>query len=248
MIKKKIEYGWESFRDHTATAFSSSLNDQALADVTLVADGSVSLFAHKFVLSSASPVLKQFFTSNPNIHSPCLFMFGLSSDVLTAIMEFIYRGETVVTFENLDAFMTASRNLQLSWNKEPEELTYDRENIINYYNETPTEVKYENNIHRGNQTVLNKNIPAEKDTKPIIFDAKTETIHKKERLGNKWQGSHIDQMNLTQTPALSEETTDIKIKRVVQEKKSSEVFKCELCSKTFEYKTTLRNHTLIKHS
>ena len=237
MIKEKFQFDWKSFRDHAAAAFSSSLGDPALADVTLVADGSVSLSAHKFVLSSASPVLKQFFASNPSIHSPCLFMFGVSTDVLNAILEFIYTGETVVTFENLDAFMMAAKNLQLSLNKEPEQFSND--------DKITTQ---EEHITQTQETVLIGNKRAPKAKKTFLNDIKAETIHEKERLGTKGQGPNIKKIKSLLTLNLSEENSDIKINKVIQDKKINELYKCELCSKTFEYKTTLRNHILIRHS
>lgn len=243
MIKEKFQFDWKSFREHAASAFSSSLGDQALADVTLVADGSVSLSAHKFVLGSASPVLKQFFASNPSIHSPCLFMFGLSTDVLNAILEFIYKGETVVAFENLDSFMMAAKNLQLSLNKLPEQFTSDGSNLVKEHNITPSQLQKLSTIHKEK----GRNTYASKD-KTFFTDTKAEIIQKKELFVPKWQGRNIGQIKSQQTLDLSEETSEIKIQRVTQENKFNESFQCQLCSKTFDYKTTLRNHTLIKHS
>ena len=240
MIKENVQFDWRSFRDHAATAFSSSFSDPALADVTLVADGSVSLFAHKFVLSSASPVLKQFFASNPSIYNPCLLMFGVSADVLNAILEFIYRGETVVPYENLDAFVMAAKYLQLSLNKVPEQISNNKKNVKKEINQATTKIQNVNNIPREKETVLIGNIHASKDKKTIYNDYKAETFQENEIQGTTRQGSH--------TLAFSENTRDIKIKRVVQEKKFKESFKCVHCSKTFDFKTTLRNHTLIKHS
>ena len=205
-------------------------------------DGLVSLFAHKFVLGSASPVLKQFFASNPNVHSPCLFMFGISTDVLNAILEFIYKGETVVAFENLDSFMMAANNLQLNLNKLPEQSTGDGENLIKDHSITPSQLQKLSTIQKEKKGVLMR-----KD-KTVFTDTKAETIQKKERLGTKWQGPNISQIKSKQTLALPEETSEIKIQRVPQENKINGYFQCQLCSKTFEYKTTLRNHTLIKHS
>ena len=247
MIKEQFQFDWKSFREHAATAFSSSLGDQALADVTLVADGSVALSAHKFVLGSASPVLKKFFASNPSIHSPCLFMFGLSTDILNSILEFIYKGETVVSYENLDSFMMAATNLQLSLNKLPEQFTSDGKDLVKEHNITPSQLQKLSTIHKEKEIVSMRNTWASKD-KTVFSDIKTETIQKKERLGTKWQGPNIGQLKSQQTLASSEETSEIKIQRVTQENKFNESFQCQLCSKTFEYKTTLRNHTLIKHS
>ena len=326
-FKDKFQFDWRSFRDHAATTFSSSLNDPALADVTLVADGSVSLFAHKFVLSSASPVLKQFFASNSSIYNPCLFMFGLSTDVLNAILEFIYRGETVVPYKDLDAFVMAANNLQLSLDKIPEQATNNRTNLTKGTNLAPSKMQNVNNIHSQKETVFIGNIRASKDKKTTYDDSKAETFQENEGQGTKWQGSNIKnieasqvpeqisnnrtsltkgknlaptkmqivdniqskketvligniraskdkktiyddskaetfqenerqgrqgsnikKIEASQTPALSENTRDVKIKRVVQEQRLNESFKCEHCSKTFEFKTTLRNHTLVKHS
>lgn len=102
------------------------------------------------------------------------------------------------------------------------------------------------NIQSKKETVLIGNIRASKDKKTIYDDSKDETFQEDERQGR--QGSNIQKIERSQTLALSDNTRDVKIKRVFQEKRINESFKCEHCSKTFEFKTTLRNHTLVKHS
>ena len=220
MIKEKFQLDWTSFSQNAATAFSSSFNDPTLADVTLVTDdGSVSLLAHKFVLGSASPILKQFFASNSSIHHPCLFMFGLTTNVLNSIMEFIYRGETVVASSDLDSFMMTARRLELCLN--------DDQDITEVTNKVP---------NQSNNTE-NKQM-SEKDGKKYLNecgDSQTSLkISKDTRI--------IDLKIQTNNPAHK----NPKQKRIIQVKKLDE-FICTLCDKKFEYKSTLRNHNILKH-
>ena len=114
MFKDKVQFNWEFFSDHVLKSYTSTFNDPTLADVTLVSDDNISISAHKFILSSASPVLRKFFTSSPGSAHQCLFMFGLSNNILRSILEFIYTGETMVKSEELDAFLRGAKNLDLS--------------------------------------------------------------------------------------------------------------------------------------
>ena len=68
--------------------------------------------AHKVVLVSTSPFFKEVFKKNKHPH-PLLFMKGVKSDNLSAMVEFLYNGEANVDQENLDNFLALADDLRL---------------------------------------------------------------------------------------------------------------------------------------
>ena len=64
------------------------------------------------VLASASPFFMELLKRNRHPH-PLLYMRGLRSDDLMAIVDFLYRGEANVCQENLDSFLALAEELKL---------------------------------------------------------------------------------------------------------------------------------------
>ena len=68
--------------------------------------------AHRVVLASSSPVFENILKRNKHTH-PLLYMKGMKSGDLLAILDFLYCGETNVYQENLDSFLSIAEELQL---------------------------------------------------------------------------------------------------------------------------------------
>ena len=68
--------------------------------------------SHKVVLSSSSPVFQKMLKGNKHNH-PLIYMRGLKSENLFAILDFLYCGEASVYQENLDSFLAIAEELQL---------------------------------------------------------------------------------------------------------------------------------------
>ena len=60
---------WKSFNSIVKSRLSDAIKDQSLCDVTLVSDDHKPFLAHRSVLSTFSPVLKNIFLNNPYSHT-----------------------------------------------------------------------------------------------------------------------------------------------------------------------------------
>ena len=88
-------------------------DDNDFADVTLACEDGQQVEAHKAVLAASSPFFQKLFgRRNKNAHS-IIYMRGVKSDDLLAIVDFLYRGEANVFQENLDSFLAIAEELQL---------------------------------------------------------------------------------------------------------------------------------------
>ena len=68
--------------------------------------------AHKVILAASSPFFQKLLRTNKHPH-PLIYMRGMNSDDLLAIVDFLYRGEANVFQENLDSFLAVAEELQL---------------------------------------------------------------------------------------------------------------------------------------
>merc|ERR1712074_33044 len=82
------------------------------ADVTLACEDGQQGEAHKVILVSSSPFFLNLLRKNKHPH-PLIYMRGLKSEDLVAMIDFLYFGEANVYQENLDSFLSVAEELQL---------------------------------------------------------------------------------------------------------------------------------------
>ena len=109
---EKLCLQWNEFPKIVRSAFEDLRTDNDFTDVTLVSSDGKQFEAHKVVLVSTSPFFKELFKKNKHPH-PLLFMKGVKSDNLSAMVEFLYNGEANVDLENLDNFLALADDLKL---------------------------------------------------------------------------------------------------------------------------------------
>ena len=69
MTIKANYLSWKDYKSHVYSSFRNLQFNEDFADVTLVSDDQVPMKAHKMILSSFSPVLKDLFLINPHPHT-----------------------------------------------------------------------------------------------------------------------------------------------------------------------------------
>ena len=109
---QKLCLNWKNFQTNISTAFRDLRSDNDFADVTLACEDGQLFSAHKVILASSSPffmgILKKY--KNPQ---PLIFLKGMRSEDLSAILDFFYFGEANVHQENLDTFLLLADEFQL---------------------------------------------------------------------------------------------------------------------------------------
>ena len=108
-MSEKLCLKWNDFQDNTINTFARLGDSLDFSDVTLVCEDGKQVEAHKVVLACSSPVFQNILKRNKHAH-PLLYMRGMKSEDLFAILEFLYCGETNVYQENLDYIL-------LHWNQ-----------------------------------------------------------------------------------------------------------------------------------
>ena len=107
-----LDLKWETYSDHLKDMLHEMYKSSNMADVTLVTDDDELFKAHKIILSACSPVFKKIL-SNSNEQCSVIYLRGIQSQVLTAILKFIYHGEIVLNQCEITEFFAVGRDLKL---------------------------------------------------------------------------------------------------------------------------------------
>ena len=111
-MSEKLCLQWNDFKENATSAFGTLREDNDFADVTLACEDGKQFEAHKVILATSSPFFQNILRRNKHTH-PLIFMRGLKSEDLAAIIDFLYCGEANVFQENLDSFLAIAEELQL---------------------------------------------------------------------------------------------------------------------------------------
>ena len=110
---EKLCLNWKNFQQNISSAFRDLRSDNDFSDVTLACEDGFQVSAHKVILASSSPFFMNILKMNKNPH-PLIYMRGVTSEDLEAIVDFLYYGEAEIEQENLDAFLAVAEELKIS--------------------------------------------------------------------------------------------------------------------------------------
>ena len=111
MTDEKLCLKWNDFQDIVQTSFAELRSDIDFTDVTLACEDQ-SIKAHKVILSACSPFFKKLLKNQSHPH-PLIYMRGMKSNDLTAMIDFIYLGEASMFQEQLESFLSLAEELEL---------------------------------------------------------------------------------------------------------------------------------------
>ena len=110
---EKLCLNWKNFQQNISSAFRELRSDNDFSDVTLACEDGFQVSAHKVILASSSPFFMNILKMNKNPH-PFIYMRGMKSEDLVAIVDFLYFGEAELEEDNLDAFLALAEELKVT--------------------------------------------------------------------------------------------------------------------------------------
>jgi len=111
-MSEKLCLKWNDFKKNVCTSFGTLRDDKDFSDVTLACEDGKQMEAHKVILAASSPFFQNLLRQNKHPH-PLIYMRGIKSEDLMAIVDFLYYGEANVYQENIDAFLAIAEELNL---------------------------------------------------------------------------------------------------------------------------------------
>ena len=112
MAQEKFNLQWNDFQENAKTTFHDLADDKDFTDVTLASEEGNQFTAHKVILAASSPFFRNTLKKNQHSH-PLMYMHNIASDDLTALLNFIYRGEVQIVQENLARFLGLADQLKI---------------------------------------------------------------------------------------------------------------------------------------
>ena len=109
---EKLCLSWNDFKDNITSSFGELREDQDFTDVTLACEEGKQVEAHKIILAASSPFFKDILKRNKHKH-PLIYMRGLKSEDLMALIDFLYFGEANILHQNLESFLALAEELTL---------------------------------------------------------------------------------------------------------------------------------------
>ncbi|XP_055681633.1 zinc finger protein chinmo isoform X2 [Lutzomyia longipalpis] len=103
---------WNSYSSNLALTFSNYFKSESLADVTLFCGGTI-FKAHRLILAACSKHFADLFQTAPINGSCCVILEATSAENMSALLEFMYKGEVHVSQESLNSFLKAAESLQV---------------------------------------------------------------------------------------------------------------------------------------
>ena len=92
--------------------FGEMRDSQDLFDVTLACDDGTHIGAHRIILAACSSFFRTLFTSNNHSH-PWIYLKGITSLELNAVVDFMYQGEVNVPQDDLSQFLAIAEDLKV---------------------------------------------------------------------------------------------------------------------------------------
>ena len=111
-ILEKLRLKWGDFQKNLSTTIGFLRNNEDFADVTLVCEGGEEVKAHRVILAASSQVFQKLLISSKHAH-PLIYMRGVKSEDLLALVDFIYFGETNIDQDNLEEFLKLAKELNI---------------------------------------------------------------------------------------------------------------------------------------
>ena len=224
----KLCLKWDDFQENLNSAFGVLRNDQDFADVTLACEDGTQIMAHKVVLASSSPFFMEILKKNKHSH-PMIYMRGLKSDDLVAMVDFLYFKEANVKQEGLDAFLGLAEELKLLGLT-----TGDR-------NKDEQDTKPQTQL---NDSTLNATFNAPVKVEADEMDEQIKSMMTHKVAGNQILAAWACNVCGKEDVKKSNMKTHIEANHIT----SDVSFSCDVCAKTSRYKTGLRFHKTRQHS
>ncbi|CAB3223974.1 unnamed protein product [Arctia plantaginis] len=111
MAQSQFSLMWNAHKKNICNGLSTLQQNGEFVDMTLAADGHL-VKVHQVIIALASSYIKDLISTAQCPH-PVIFLNKISYTTLSAILEYVYTGEVLVSIENLNDFLQAGKELHI---------------------------------------------------------------------------------------------------------------------------------------
>ena len=113
---------WKEYQKKGDSIFEKLLETSEFADITLVSEDGQQFKGHKVLLGFFCPFFMELLKKSDHPH-PLVHMVGVKSAELSALLDFLYKGETTILQRQLEPFLLLAKKLKLNGLAKTEELS-----------------------------------------------------------------------------------------------------------------------------
>ena len=234
-MNRKIHMKWNDFQEKVNFTFKELRANMGFADVTLVCEDGQQFKAHKAIISTLCPFFSDILRNDFQAH-PFIYMMGVRSAELSAIIDFLYKGESTVGQEILNDFLDLAKRMRVIGLSKTGDLQ-----IGEFGSSMP-----ENLVVQKGEMVEVTNYP---EVNQVAGDGRT-PISRKEKYErgkneptNKGNDFELEQLN-KQILTLVDEVVMVD---EVTGGQSAKIFACKECGKTGPKLNNIRSHIEAMH-
>ena len=250
-MAEKLSLKWNDFQEHVNTAFANLRDDKEFTDVTLVCADGKQADAHKLILSASSPFFKAVLSRNKHPH-PLIFIRGMKSEDLMAILDFIYFGEATVFQHNLETLLAIAGELKLKGLVgDPKEDELQGEIFASKLIQTKPRVKEESICSNGPNLEILESFETQKIAgNPFGYSGEYEDLDTKIKSLMKRSSNPISsgREKALICKVCGKEGVNKNIKDHIEANHlQGFILRCNLCKKTYRTRKSLRQHLAGVH-
>ena len=250
---------WNDFKENAISSFEDLRQDKDFTDVTLACEDGHKMEAHKVVLVASSPFFLNILKRNKHPH-PLVYMRGVRSENLLAMLDFFYHGEANVRQEYLESFLVFAEELQLKGlrenqsEKDLEEIQQLATQVTHSEFLEPKLTAKENTLKQSPSTqnglvqAVNESTLALVDFKANQTDLENLDQHVKSMMKNSDNADPYRRGKLRICKVRGKEGSRTAIMNHVEANHISGIsLPCDLCGKLFTSRNTLNSHQSKYH-
>ena len=255
-MSEKLCLQWSDFKENVISSFGSLREDQDFSDVTLACEDGQQIKAHRVILAGSSPFFENLLRGLKHSH-PLIYMRGVKSEDLSAVVDFLYRGEANVYQDNLDSFLAIAEELKLKGlmgGKTDAEEVKDFNGSVNK-KKNPVVKKeafkpsqpYQSNFYE--QRLSNEYGTAEGTVALVSqFSGDLQDLNEKSKSMMEKTSEKFQRFPLYKCKVCGKKATNGNLKKHIEAKHlEGIVLPCNNCEKTFRCRNSLRSHTQKIH-
>ena len=230
LIMENFNFTWREFNENSCSTIRNLFEDKQFSDVTILSEDGEEMKLHRAILASSSAFFRNVLTKI-NQSDPLIFLKGIQSKELHAIVQFMYLGQAEVPNEDLKSFMEAAKCLQvpgLSDNFSTLSAS-DPQSNSSSSDKPPVTKRVRFSLEKNQNIVFDQTELNEND---FVKCAEME-----QQVGNR-----VNQIEKTVTS--SEEMQDCQKNR---ENRDNIKYSCESCDQMYNRQDNLQRHLKIAH-
>ena len=246
-MSEKLCLKWNDFQENLNLAFGRLREDNDFTDVTLACMDGKQLEAHKVILAASSPFFQNLLGKNKHAH-PIVYLKGMKSEELVAMLDFLYYGEANVYQNYLDSFLAIAEEFQLKGLTEKfneEDLKKDNQRHIS----PPVQKQYQPKQTDSKETARASDIYKQSDSVVAIPNNFSEDLKELDEKVNAMMEKSENLVPTRYTCKLCGKAgmrNDIR-KHIEANHLEGVCIPCNFCEKTFRSRQSVREHKLKHH-